>query len=142
MPINTVLADRSQHGHPVLRGFHEAQIAQALYARLLRDRALDCETGEDRGWVLGVVAWDLAVRLVRETAPQHLDVHQWTSWFDVFAIVDRFEKAPPKPPSSPRSSRTRASTTRSARACSAMRAGARRPAWCSSGSTVASGPPI
>jgi hypothetical protein len=92
-----VVSDRSMHVQWALRGFHEAQIAQAVYARLLRDRALRCESSEDRGWVLSAVAWQLAERLVRKTEPQHRDVYWWTSWLDVFAIVDRFEKAPKLP---------------------------------------------
>jgi hypothetical protein len=92
-----VVSDRSLHVQSALRGFHDAQIAQAVYARLLRDRALACESTEDRGWVLQAVAWELAERLVRKIDPQHRDVYWWTSWFDVFAIVDRFEKAPKLP---------------------------------------------
>jgi hypothetical protein len=92
-----VLSDRSLHVHGALSGFHDAQIAQAVYARLLRDRAFACESAEDRAWVLQAVAWELAERLVRKLEPDHRDVYWWTSWLDVFAIVDRFEKAPKLP---------------------------------------------
>jgi hypothetical protein len=92
-----VLSDRSLHVNWAVRGFHEAQIAQAVYARLLRDRVLACESPENRGWVLAAVSWQLAERLIVETAPQHRSVYEWTSWFDTFAIVDRFDKAPKLP---------------------------------------------
>jgi hypothetical protein len=95
--VAVFVSDRSLHVNWAVRGFHEAQIAQAVYARLLRDRVLACESPANRGWVLAALSWQLAERLVVETAPQHRGVYWWTSWLDTFAIIDRFDKAPKLP---------------------------------------------
>ncbi len=92
-----VISDRSLHVQFLLRGFHESQLAQAVFARLLRDRSRACERPEDRFWVAQAIGWHLADRFVREVASQHRSVHEWTSWLDFLAIVDRFERAPKVP---------------------------------------------
>jgi len=92
-----VVSDRAMHVQELLRGFHEAQIAQATYAQLLRQRVFACESPADRNWVQQAVAWGLADALVRAEDPSHRDVHWWIDWFDTFAIVDRFEFAPKVP---------------------------------------------
>ncbi len=92
-----ILSDRALHVHPVLEGFHGAQIAQAVYADLLRPYTLACESPGDRNWVQQGVAWYLAARFVAASEPDHRSVHEWIRWLDFFAIVDRFESAPKIP---------------------------------------------
>ncbi|HEY8516997.1 MAG TPA: BamA/TamA family outer membrane protein [Candidatus Binatia bacterium] len=91
-----VLSDRALRVQELLRGFHEAQVAQATYAELLRDATRGCPRQPPR-WVTDGVAWQLADRYVRATQPDHRSVHDWIAWFDFFAIVDRFESAPKIP---------------------------------------------
>lgn len=91
-----VVSDRAMHVQELLRGFHEAQIAQAVYAEMLRERARGCATAPAR-WVRDGTAWVLADRFLVEGHPSHRSVHDWISWFDFFAIVDRFETAPKIP---------------------------------------------
>jgi hypothetical protein len=92
-----VVSDRALHVNELLRGYHEAQIAQAVYAELLRRRILACEPAGERQLALQALAWNLADRWLHETRPGHHDVHDWIDWFDLFAIVDRFETAPKVP---------------------------------------------
>jgi hypothetical protein len=82
--------------HELLRDFHEGQIAQAVYAELLRVETRSCAVPQPR-WVGDGIAWELADRYLTKTRPDHRSVHDWIDWFDVFAIVDRFETAPKIP---------------------------------------------
>jgi len=91
-----VVSDRSLRVQELLQDFHEAQIAQAVYAELLREAARACPDATPR-WVTEGVAWELADRYLRKTRPDHRSVHDWIDYFDVFAIVDRFETAPKVP---------------------------------------------
>ncbi|MEW6273329.1 MAG: BamA/TamA family outer membrane protein [Thermodesulfobacteriota bacterium] len=91
-----VLSDRAMRVQELLRGFHEAQIAQATYAELLRSASRSCARQPPR-WVTDGVGWQLADRYVEATQPTHRSVHDWIAWFDFFAIVDRFETAPKIP---------------------------------------------
>lgn len=91
-----VVSDRAMRVHELLRPFHEAQVAQAVYAELLRREMRECPEAQPR-WVSDGVAWDLAERHLAAIDPEHRSVHDWIDWFDVFAIVDRFETAPKVP---------------------------------------------
>jgi hypothetical protein len=91
-----VISDRAMRVHALLRGFHEAQVAQAVYAELLRAQQQGCPEPQPR-WVIQGVAWQLADRYLARAQPEHRSVHEWIDWFDVFAIVDRFETAPKVP---------------------------------------------
>lgn len=91
-----VVSDRAMRVQELLQDFHEAQIAQAVYAELLRSAARACPAPTPR-WVTEGVAWELADRYLAATRPDHRSVHDWIDWFDVFAIVDRFETAPKVP---------------------------------------------
>jgi len=91
-----VVSDRALHVQELLRNFHEAQIAQAVYAELLRAEQRRCPAPVPR-WVADGVAWELAERFLAKTQPEHRSVHDWIAWFDTFAIVDRFETAPKIP---------------------------------------------
>jgi hypothetical protein len=91
-----VVSDRALRVQELLQDFHEAQIAQAVYAELLRTETRACAAPPPR-WVSEGVAWELADRYLTKTRPDHRSVHDWIEWFDVFAIVDRFETAPKVP---------------------------------------------
>jgi len=91
-----VISDRTLRVQELLQDFHEAQLAQVLYAEMLRAATRDCPEPAPR-WVTEGVAWQLADRYLRKTRPDHRSVHDWIEWFDVFAIVDRFETAPKVP---------------------------------------------
>ena len=91
-----VVSDRALRVQELLQDFHEAQIAQAVYAEMLRAETRGCAAPTPR-WVSEGVAWELADRYLRKTRPEHRSVHDWIAWFDVFAIVDRFETAPKVP---------------------------------------------
>ena len=91
-----VVSDRAMRVQELLRPFHEAQVAQAVYAELLRSATRGCPEPPAR-WTIDGVAWELADRYLDAVAPNHRTVHDWIDWFDVFAIVDRFETAPKVP---------------------------------------------
>ncbi|MBM4242274.1 MAG: hypothetical protein FJ148_00435 [Deltaproteobacteria bacterium] len=91
-----VVSDRALRVHELLRPFHEAQVAQAVYAELLRSLMRACPEQQPR-WISDGVAWALADRYQGAVSPEHPSVHDWIDWFDVFAIVDRFETAPKVP---------------------------------------------
>ncbi len=91
------VSDRAMHVQNVLGGFHGAQIAQAVYAALLRPRVLACEAPGQRNWIQQGVAWYLADRFLERTDPNHQSVHDWIGYLDFLAIVDRFESAPKIP---------------------------------------------
>jgi hypothetical protein len=92
-----VASDRAMHVNFLLQGFHEGQIAQAVYASMVRPRALACEASGDREWTTQAIAWELSLRLLEETQPLHRGVTQWMDRLDIFAIIDRFERAPKVP---------------------------------------------
>ena len=91
-----VVSDRAMRVHELLRPFHEAQIAQAVYAELVRSEMRACPEPQPR-WTSDGIAWALADRYLDAVHPDHRSVHDWIDWFDVFAIVDRFETAPKVP---------------------------------------------
>lgn len=92
-----VVSDRAMHVHDVLSGFHGAQVAQAVYAALLRPRVVACEAPGQRNWIQQGIAWYLADRFLADTDPDHQSVHDWIRYLDFLAIVDRFESAPKIP---------------------------------------------
>lgn len=91
-----VVSDRAMRVHELLRPFHEAQVAQAVYAELVRSEMRACPELQPR-WTSDGIAWALADRYLDAVDPGHRSVHDWIDWFDVFAIVDRFETAPKVP---------------------------------------------
>ena len=92
-----IASDRALHVHPVLEGFHAAQIAQAVYAQLLRKHVLQCEPPGQQSWVQQGVAWYLADQFLAAVEPEHQSLNQWLQWLDFIAIIDRFESAPKIP---------------------------------------------
>lgn len=92
-----VASDRAMHVNFLLQGFHEGQIAQAVYASMVRPRALACEAPPDREWTTQAIAWELSLRLLEETQPHHVGVERWMDRLDVLAIMDRFERTPKVP---------------------------------------------
>ncbi len=91
-----VLSDRALKVFPVLRPFHEAQLAQAMYAELFRPRWAGRESPRDYAWVSEGLSYELA-RAYRATQSRVRSVQEWIDLFNIFAIVDRFEVAPKIP---------------------------------------------
>ena len=81
--------------HELLRPFHEAQVAQVVYAELVRSEMRACPGRSHAGRATGSRGRSptaTSTRSIRTTA-----ACDWIDWFDVFAIVDRFETAPKVP---------------------------------------------
>jgi len=92
-----VISDRTLKVLWVLRPFHEAQLAQAMYAELLRPQLAPREPTDDYVWVSEGLTHQLARDQVARTNPETRSVQEWIDLFNVFAIVDRFETAPKIP---------------------------------------------
>lgn len=89
-----IASDRLLAVHELLRPFHELQLAQAVYAELLRPQLAAREPATDYAWVSDGVARQLAERYLRATQPERRSVYDWIDLFNVFAVVDRFERTP------------------------------------------------
>lgn len=96
-PGLAVVSDRTLRVHRLLRDFHERELAQAIYAAILRDAIARRETPADAPWVVEGVSAALADRWLAAAHPAHRTVYDWIRLFNVFAIVDRFESAPKLP---------------------------------------------
>ena len=92
-----VLSDRAMKIHWLLRPYHEMQIAQAVYAALLRPELAAREASSDYPWLSEGLSRVLAARVVAELHPDTRSVQDWIELFNIFAIVDRFEVAPKIP---------------------------------------------
>jgi hypothetical protein len=92
-----IVSDRSLKLHKVLRPFHELQIAQAVYAEMLRPRLAADETPADYPWLSEGVSRLLARRFFERTRPDTRSVRDWIELFNIFAVVDRFESQPKIP---------------------------------------------
>jgi len=92
-----VVSDRLLELPGLLRPFHELQLAQAVYAELLRRRLAPREPARDYPWVSEGVSRLLAERYLMAVQPERRDVYQWIDLFNVFATVDRFEVTPKIP---------------------------------------------
>lgn len=93
----TVISDRALKVHWLLRPFHEAQVAQGIYAELMRPALARREPGADYWWVGEGLAHMLGRRFTKETRPGTRSVQDWINLFNIFSIVDRFESAPKIP---------------------------------------------
>lgn len=89
-----VVSDRLLEVRDVLRPFHELQLAQAVYAELLRPQLSASQPPADYAWVSEGVSRLLAQRYLAATQPARRSVYQWIDLFNVFAVVDRFESTP------------------------------------------------
>ena len=92
-----VVSDHLLELAPVLRPFHELQLAQAVYAELLRPRLALREPARDYPWVSEGVSRQLADRWLDTVRPQRRSVYDWIELFNIFAVVDRFESTPQIP---------------------------------------------
>ena len=82
----------------LLRPFHELQLAQAIYAELLRPRpGARASRRRDYWWVSEGLSRVLADRFIERARPGRAACRTGSSLFNVFAIVDRFESAPKIP---------------------------------------------
>lgn len=89
-----VVSDRLLEVRDVLRPFHELQLAQAVYAELLRPQLAASEPAADYAWVSEGVSRLLADRYLDGIQPTRRSVYEWIDLFNVFAVVDRFESTP------------------------------------------------
>jgi hypothetical protein len=96
-PGVAVVSDRILRVHALLRGFHERELAAAVYAALLRAAVAGRESAADAPWLTEGIAAALADRYLAAARPRHRTVYDWINLFNVFAIVDRFESAPKIP---------------------------------------------
>jgi hypothetical protein len=92
-----VVSDRILKVLWVLRPFHEAQLAQAVYAELSRPRVAARESPRDYTWVSEGLSHQQAIDYLARANPDTRSVQDWIELFNVFAIVDRFETAPKIP---------------------------------------------
>jgi Omp85 superfamily domain len=92
-----VLSDRALKVFGLLRPFHEVQLAQAMYAELLRPQLVPRESPRDFAWVSEGLSYELARAYRQATQSTVRSVQEWIELFNVFAIVDRFEVAPKIP---------------------------------------------
>ena len=91
---DVVLSDRMLKLAAVLRPFHELQLAQAVYAELLRPVLAEREPAADYYWVSEGLSNALAERFMNHVTPVRRSVYDWIDLFNVFALVDRFESTP------------------------------------------------
>jgi hypothetical protein len=94
---DVVISDRILKLAGVLRPLHELQLAQAVYAELLRPALTAREPPADYEWVSTGIANQLAQRFIDLVAPARRSVYQWIDLFNVLAVVDRFESTPKIP---------------------------------------------
>ena len=92
-----LVSDRMLKVHWRLRPYHEMQLAQALYAALLRPELAAREPSADYPWVSEGLSRVLAARYIATAYPDTRSVQDWIELFNIFAIVDRFETAPKIP---------------------------------------------
>lgn len=91
---DVIVSDKLLELQELVRPFHELQLAQAVYAELLRPQLARREPARDYPWVSEGVSRQLADRYLDATQPQRRKVYDWIDLFNVFAIVDRFENTP------------------------------------------------
>jgi hypothetical protein len=91
-----LVSDRALKVHWLLRPFHELQIAQSVYAELLRSFERG-ETTADYPWVSEGLSRVFAQRFINQARPGTRSVQDWIELFNIFAIVDRFESVPKIP---------------------------------------------
>ena len=94
---DVIVSDRLLKVAAVLRPFHELQLAEAVYAELLRPSLSAREPPADYYWVSEGLSFMLADRFMNAINPQRRSVYDWIELFNVFAVVDRFETTPKIP---------------------------------------------
>jgi hypothetical protein len=94
---DVVISDRLLKLAGVLHNFHQLQLAQAVYAELLRPTLAPREPATDYYWVSEGISYDLAERYLNRIQPERRSVYDWIDLFNIFAVVDRFESTPKIP---------------------------------------------
>ena len=94
---DVIVSDKLLELQSNLRPFHELQLAQAVYAELLRPQLARRESAHDYPWVSEGVSRLLADRYMDVVEPRRRSVYDWIDLFNVFAVVDRFESTPKIP---------------------------------------------
>jgi hypothetical protein len=92
-----LISDRTLKVNPQIRPFHEVQLAQAVYAEMIRPSVARREPTSDYVWVREGVSRELARRHLEAAYPGARSVKDWIRIFDIFSVVDRFEKNPQIP---------------------------------------------
>jgi hypothetical protein len=92
-----LVSDRALKVHWLVRPFHELQVAQGVYAELLRPTLAAREPHADYWWVSEGLARVQAQRFVAQARPGTRSVQDWIDQFRLFSIVDRFESEPKIP---------------------------------------------
>lgn len=91
---DVIISDRILALAAVLRPLHQVQLAQAIYAELLRPSLARRESAADYVWVSEGLSHELADRYIARAAPHRRGVYEWIDLFDILAVVDRFERTP------------------------------------------------
>ena len=94
---DVIVSDKLLELQANVRPFHELQLAQAVYAELLRSQLARRESARDYPWVSEGVSHQLADRYMNVVEPERRSVYDWIDLFNVFAVVDRFEQTPKIP---------------------------------------------
>ena len=89
-----VVSDRILKVHPLIRPFHELQLAQAVYEESVRVDVARREPVGDFWWVAEGLGSVLARRYAETKRAAARSVYDWIELFNIFAIVDRFESSP------------------------------------------------
>ncbi len=92
-----IVSDRALEVFPILRPFHELQLAQSVYAELLRPQLARREPAADYWWVSEGLSRVLADRYMEDVHPRVRSTQDWIELFNIFSIVDRFESEPKIP---------------------------------------------
>jgi hypothetical protein len=92
-----LISDRALKVHWLLRPFHELQVAQSVYAAMLRPHSDRREPTVDYPWVEEGLSHVLAQPFVKQAHPGTRSVQGWIELLNIFAIVDRFESTPKIP---------------------------------------------
>ena len=94
---DVIVSDRLLEVQEAVRPFHELQLAQAVYAELLRPQLARRESARDYPWVSEGVSRMMADRYMDAVEPERRSVYDWIDMFNIFAVVDRFEQTPKIP---------------------------------------------
>lgn len=94
---DVLVSDRALEVHWLVRPFHELQLAESVYAELLRPSLEQREPTADYAWIKEGLARAFAQRFLQQARPGTRSVQDWIELFNIFAIVDRFESVPKIP---------------------------------------------
>lgn len=92
-----VVSDRAFHVQQLLRPFHRRQLSEAIAYELMGSAVAQREHPEDHHWVAAGLAWATAQEEQQRREAKVRSVYDWIRWFNILAIVDRFESQPKIP---------------------------------------------